>query len=338
MNAVNQPKVSVIIPNYNHAPYLRQRIETVLRQTFQDFEVILMDDCSTDESGSIISEYASDPRVRIERNEKNSGSTFKQWNKGVQLSRGKYIWLAESDDYADERLLELLVPALESEPAAKFAYCRSWWVDEEGRQRGFIDLGLSEAEPQRWAANYCSDGRDECRNYFVVCNTVPNASAVLFRKTAYAEVGGADESFRICGDWKLWAGMALKGKVVYVAQPLNYFRVHDDSVRSRDIGRGIVTQETLRVVRWILGHVKVTDSTLARVREKVSELWIPALITLTVPLGVKFTILSNATAIEPWAFRRMIRPAFIGFGLKLQILRRLSHERRLKKKIPANDH
>src|SRR5260370_20691240 len=101
IRASNMPTVSVIIPNYNHARYLRQRIESVLRQTYQDFEVILLDDCSTDDSRSILSSYAGDSRVRMEFNEVNSGSTFKQWNKGVRLARVEYVWIAESDDYAD---------------------------------------------------------------------------------------------------------------------------------------------------------------------------------------------------------------------------------------------
>src|SRR5258707_14882309 len=91
-----RPRVSVIIPNYNHARYLRKRIETVLEQTYQDFEVILLDDCSTDGSSSIIDEYRNDSRVRMGLNEKNSGSTFKQWNKGVGLAEGKNVWIAES--------------------------------------------------------------------------------------------------------------------------------------------------------------------------------------------------------------------------------------------------
>src|SRR5580658_7167935 len=110
------PKVSVIVPNYNHARFLRRRIDTILAQTFQDFELILLDDCSTDESRSILREYASAPRVRFEFNEVNSGSTFKQWNKGVRLTQGKYVWIAESDDYADIRLLERLVAVLNDEP------------------------------------------------------------------------------------------------------------------------------------------------------------------------------------------------------------------------------
>jgi glycosyltransferase involved in cell wall biosynthesis len=92
--------------------FLRRRIESVLCQTYQDFELILLDDCSSDESRSLLSEYAGDPRVRIEFNEVNSGSPFKQWNKGVRLARGQYVWIAESDDYADKRLLERLVAQL----------------------------------------------------------------------------------------------------------------------------------------------------------------------------------------------------------------------------------
>ena len=92
--------ISVIIPNYNHARYLPQQIESVLNQTFQDIEVILMDDCSPDDSRSIIAAYAaSDTRIRVVLNEHNSGSTFKQWNKSIAQARGTYVWLAESDDY-----------------------------------------------------------------------------------------------------------------------------------------------------------------------------------------------------------------------------------------------
>src|SRR5664280_853615 len=107
-----------------HARFLRRRIESVLCQTYQDFELILLDDCSSDESRSLLSEYAGDPRVRIKFNEVNSGSPFRQWNKGVGLARGEYVWIAESDDYADERMLERLLTVLEAEPEVVFAYCR----------------------------------------------------------------------------------------------------------------------------------------------------------------------------------------------------------------------
>ena len=119
------PNVSVIVPNYNHARFLRQRLDSILAQSFQDFELILLDDCSTDDSRTILKEYARGPRVRLELNEANSGSPFKQWNKGVRLAQGRYVWIAESDDYADTRFLERMVPVLEEHPIVQFVFCRS---------------------------------------------------------------------------------------------------------------------------------------------------------------------------------------------------------------------
>lgn len=254
------PKVSIVVPNYNHARFLRRRVESVLRQTFQDFEVILLDDCSTDDSRSILSKYADDPKIRIEFNEVNSGSSFKQWNKGVGLARGEYVWIAESDDYAEERFLEKLAAQLDAEPRAAFAYCRSWGVSLDDRPDGFVDPFEPGEEQHRWTADYCADGYAECRNYMVRCNTVPNASAVVFRKAVYQRVGGADESLRLCGDWKLWAAMALTGKVAYLAEPLNYFRSHDASVRTVSKQSGIYFAEKFRVRWWILDQATRSES------------------------------------------------------------------------------
>ncbi len=98
--------VTVIVPNYNHAPYLKRRIESILNQTYQDLELIILDDCSNDNSIDIIKQYQNHKKIsHIERNEKNSGSPFKQWQKGIELAKGEYIWIAESDDYADPEFL-----------------------------------------------------------------------------------------------------------------------------------------------------------------------------------------------------------------------------------------
>ena len=95
-------KVSVIIPNYRHALYLKERIDSVLEQTYRDFEVIILDDCSPDDSREIIETYRTREKIaHIVYNERNSGSTFMQWQKGFDLAQGEYIWIAESDDFAD---------------------------------------------------------------------------------------------------------------------------------------------------------------------------------------------------------------------------------------------
>jgi glycosyltransferase involved in cell wall biosynthesis len=263
------PKVSVVIPNYNHARFLRRRIESVLRQTYQDFEVILLDDCSTDESRSILSDYANDPRVTTEFNTVNSGSTFKQWNKGVRLARGEYVWIAESDDYADERLLEKLVPLLDAEPNMVLAYCKSWRVREDDQI-----IGTSpHQDEKRWRADFRADGREECRNYLIRGCTIPNASAALFRREVFVRVGGADESMVLCGDWKLWLAMTLAGKITYLAEPLNYYRFHETSVRQKSERLGVGPLEHLRVIRWILERVTPPDAVRRKLSEDAFSLW-----------------------------------------------------------------
>ena len=310
------PKVSVIIPNYNHARFLRQRIKSVLEQTYQDFEVILLDDCSTDESRSILSSYAGNPQVRIEFNEVNSGSTFKQWNKGVRLARGEYVWIAESDDYADSRLLEELVMRLDAEARAAFVYCRSWRVSPNDQPDGFIDPGIpSRNEQHRWTADYCADGHAECRNYMVICNTVPNASAVVFRKAVYERVGGADESLRLCGDWKLWAAMALTGKVAYVAEPLNYYRFHDASVRSGSKQIGADVTEGLRVWRWIEDQAARPECVLES-SDPQADFWVPAVMSMRVSPSLKLAILRHVWEADPHPIRNAVRPLLRTLRLK----------------------
>ena len=311
------PKVSVIIPNYNHAQFLRQRVDSVLGQTFQDFELILLDDYSTDESQAILREYAADPRVRMEFNEKNSGSTFKQWNKGVRLARGEYIWIAESDDYADERLLERLVTVLDAEPEVTLAYCRSWQISEDGQQNGFVELRFRFLDPHRWTADFLADGREECRTSFVCTNPVQNASAVVFRKAIYERVGGADESLRLCGDWKLWAAMAFEGKIAYLGEPLNYHRTHDKSVRSKSNRTGLDSAEALQVIRGILGQVTPTDAVWETLRWSAGMNWPWAIVSLHVPFGVKRAIWRDARAIDPDAMWRVARTAMTAVRLKL---------------------
>jgi glycosyltransferase involved in cell wall biosynthesis len=319
--------VSVIVPNYNHARFLRRRIESVLRQTYSDFEVILLDDCSTDESRSILSEYANDPRVRIEFNEKNSGSTFKQWNKGVRLARGEYVWVAESDDYADERLLQRLVSVLDEEPEVSFAFCRSWRITQDDQRNGFADWYLADLDPRRWTADFLSDGREECRHYFVSNNSVPNASAVVFRKAIYERVHGADERLRVCGDWRLWVSMAFEGKVAYVGEPLNYYREHDSNIRTNAKQSGLIAAEHLATVRWMLQRVTPTETTLERTYFWISTHWIPAVLSRRVPFGRRWKLLRDAVAIDPHAMRRLIRPAMAAVRLKVVKELRLARQR-----------
>jgi hypothetical protein len=320
------PKVSVIVPNFNYARFLRKRIETILKQTMQDYELILLDDCSTDGSQTILSEYAGEPRVKMEFNEVNSGSPFKQWNKGVRMARGEYVWIAESDDYADERFLERLTALLDSQPEAAFAYCRSWRVREDDRVDGFGDWYLELVDSERWKNDFCVDGHIQFPSYFAQSCVVANASAVVFRKSFYERIGGADESFRICGDWKVWTSMSLLGKVTFVSEPLNYFRDHGASVVHQGIQSALCVFESARVVRWILDQVTLPQDILAKVYKAQAGAWVPALMSLRLPIRTKLEILRQIRLVDPHPFRRVAHPAMLTIQRKF-----LRHWRALRR-------
>jgi glycosyltransferase involved in cell wall biosynthesis len=323
MSESSNPKVSVIVPNYNHARFLKQRLDTVLAQTFQDFELILLDDCSRDESQSILSEYSRNPRVtQIEFNKTNSGSTFKQWNKGVRLARGKYVWIAESDDYADECLLETLVSRLDADPDLAFCYCRSCKISEDNQILGFLDAYLSDLNPQKWTEDFLVDGREECQKYLVHRNTITGTSSVLFRNAVYEAVGGADESLILCGDWKTWASMAITGgRIAYVARPLNFQRFHMDSVTVTSQQFGLKADEYLQVVRWILQRVTTTHATRTKLCDDLFDIWCPNVLTSHNPASRRWRILRNATAIDRHALRKLVRPAIV--ACRATLIRRL---------------
>ncbi|MBT2558538.1 glycosyltransferase [Hymenobacter sp. ISL-91] len=228
---VDRPTVSVLVPNYNHERYLAARIDSIINQTYTDFELILMDDCSTDASRAILAQYTIDPRVQLAFNEKNSGSTFQQWKKGIALARGKYLWIAESDDYADSFFLETLVPILEKDDAIGLAYSNSIIVDDESHVTGnMIDWKREFFNSDRWERSFINDGVAEIESYLGSTCTINNASAVLFRKEALLSIGDVDTSFRYAGDWLTYLKVAMKYQIAYSSAPLNFYRNHSQNV------------------------------------------------------------------------------------------------------------
>lgn len=227
------PLVSVVIPNYNHARYLPQRIESVLHQSYQNIELILLDDCSTDNSRRVLTHYASlDETIQTVFNATNSGSPFAQWNKGVSLARGEFVWIAESDDFADRHFLERLVPLLINHPNIGLAYCQSYNVNEDGQILSSRLDWTSNLDQYRWQRNFINSGVAELQHYFLFKNTIPNASAVLMRKKVFLDAGGACASMRLNGDKMTWTRMLLVADIAYCAEHLNYFRTHQQNVRS----------------------------------------------------------------------------------------------------------
>jgi glycosyltransferase involved in cell wall biosynthesis len=266
-------KVSVIVPNYNHARYLEQRIESILNQTYQDFELIYLDDASTDDSNEVFATFAQDGRIRALFNRSNSGSPFKQWNRGIKHAHGDYIWIAESDDYADPRFLETLVPILDKYGDVGLAYCQSHQVDSQGKCFAAMHWWTDDLDSERWRRNFINSGRDECAKYLVVKNTIPNASAVLIRKSSIEVAGYADESLSLSGDWLTWIKILAKDNVAFSAQILNYFRRHDSSVREKT-SRLQYLYEEMQIFLFIKDNFVLSKELVTNKKKQLTDLWL----------------------------------------------------------------
>jgi glycosyltransferase involved in cell wall biosynthesis len=265
------PNVSVIVPNYNHARFLEKRLESIFNQTYQDFEVIFLDDASTDNSLDVFSKFADNPRIASILNAENSGSPFKQWNKGISLAQGEYIWIAESDDYAAPTLLEKLVQVLDTHKAVGLAYCQSWEVDENNTVLSNRQYWTDDLDPDRWQQDFVSNGPDECRNFLVHKNTIPNASAVLFRAEAYKNSQINNETFRLVGDWFAWAKILIGSDIAFISEPLNYYRTHAHTARKKNWQSLASMVERVTVVEYIKNTVDISPHKISQVSMSLSD-------------------------------------------------------------------
>lgn len=251
------PKVSVIVPNFNHAPYLKERIDSVLSQTYADFELILLDDCSSDRSQQIIEAYRDNPKVsHIVFNEKNSGNTFAQWKRGLALAAGDYVWIAESDDTMAPDFLERMVGLLDANPQAVMAFSGSRIIDSMGNEIPGADWDRFGSDAGKTLTFTSRDfiGRKLLRNCMVY-----NASMVLFRRSAAPAITGRHSAMRLCGDWLFWSELARKGEVIQVCEKLNGFRQHAVKVSNNAQKEGRTYTEGLPIVCDMADYLQLSS-------------------------------------------------------------------------------
>jgi hypothetical protein len=218
--------ISVIVPNYNHACYLDERLASILAQRMKPVEIIFLDDGSSDGSLEIARAWQARSPIRfaIAANATNSGSPFKQWAKGIESAAGDLVWIAESDDSSCPRFLERMAAAF-MDPDIALAYCDSEVIGPDGEilsstYRFYTD-SLSET---KWLAGYVETGPREIAEAFAIKNTIPNVSAVLFRRDALNEGLSAAEGFRYCGDWAIYVACVRGGKIAFCPRALSKHR------------------------------------------------------------------------------------------------------------------
>jgi len=257
-----RPFVSVIVPNYNHALFLEDRLGSILNQTYQNLEIILLDDHSTDGSVKILEKYKGHDKVTgLYINDKNSGNPFRQWIKGIEKAKGEWIWIAESDDVGDPELLTKLIEQIDEDTS--LCWCRSIVIDEHGAESTY--LGQKEW-PNRayWkdlkSGNQIMKGEDFIVNYLYNVNQVVNASSVIFKAEYFPlNIQETLQTFRLCGDWLIWIHIISKGNTSFVDQPLNKFRIHSGTVRFRFGGKILVFFESLIIIDTIRTLFTITS-------------------------------------------------------------------------------
>ena len=233
-----QPLVSFVLPCYKHGHFLAECVRSILCQTYENFEVLIMDDCSPDETPAIAASF-DDPRVRYIRNEVNLGH-LANYNKGIALARGEYVWLINVDDYLRRNyVLERFVDTLERNPGAAFVFCPAVQVHQGQEGAVFGRHGVMDAV-------FSSDA---FLKKLLVRNRVATPTAMV-RKTSYERMGLFEPDLPYAGDWFQWCRHALFGDVAYLAEPMVCYRFHDQnmSISHREQPLIVINDEV--AVRW----------------------------------------------------------------------------------------
>ncbi len=217
------PKVSVVIPNYNYEKYIESRLTSVFSQTYPIFEIIVLDDKSTDNSVKKIEEVLKRTNIpsKLIVNETNSGSVFKQWRRGAEVASGDLLWIAEADDLAEPTFLEKLVHQYQD--SVKLA---------DDYKDYTSDIG------DYWEEDYIIEGSDEIKRALCVKNTIPNVSGAIFRRDSFKETMDKLDSelalLKVAGDWLVYLEILAKGKIAFIHESLNSHRRHTSSVTKKN--------------------------------------------------------------------------------------------------------
>lgn len=228
-SSINQDfKISVIIPLYNHEKFIKEAIQSVLNQTYKNFELIVIDDGSRDNSLKIAQSF-NDERLRVISQE-NRGA-HNTINRGLDLATGEFLTILNSDDVYEKERLEKCIAYLLDNPDAHLVASYIKIINESGKNQG-IKKGWKNMEP--WAVpnkerSFAKD--DDFVKNLLMSNFISTTSNMVFTKKLYAEIGGM-RNLRFAHDWDFALRAAEYGKCVLIEEPLMGYRIHGNNTIS----------------------------------------------------------------------------------------------------------
>jgi glycosyltransferase involved in cell wall biosynthesis len=251
-----EPLVSVIIPTYNRADYLKLALKSVLEQTYKNIEVIVADDGSMDNTAEVVADF-NDPRVKYFY-QRNTGLPAVTRNRGLREASGEYVAFLDSDDMWQPEKLEIQVEYLRNQPDYHLAYSNAWIIDETDARKGLImDLELFK--------------EGEIFKYLVKYNFIPQLT-VLMKRKVFDEIGffNEDPTLRAVEDYEYWLRVALRHKIGFVKEPLAMYRVHSGGM-SRAANLAPAQQ---KILFSLLEDPSVPNKN--KIEERVYELYYPS--------------------------------------------------------------
>ena len=258
---MSSPAVLVLVPSYNHASFIGDRLKSILQQTSADLELLVIDDCSSDQTMEVLEGF-SDDRMHVIRREKNSGSPFSAWldaGRALEARSFDFIWIAESDDRADLHFLERGLESLRAERNANLYYCHSWYIDDCDLIIGHSINYLKQVFPNTdWSNGWYQSGADFIRSCLIRGMAIPNMSSALIRAEAFTSaLRSSFCRYKLAADWVFAIKAAGTGGVIFDPWDGNYFRHHARTSRKEtDISRMLFEHMSATRTAFLSGAVE----------------------------------------------------------------------------------
>ncbi len=252
--------MSIGIPAYNNGEYIGETIESILAQTYKNIELVIVDDNSSDNTYEVLQEFAEkDDRVKIYKNEKNLGMSG-NWNRCLELCTGEFMKLVCADDLLAENMIERELEIFEKYPEVILVDSDTKLVDLQGKSKGWY---------RRYKHSGLIEGSYVARKGFFSQDYFGAPQANTFRRSAYETVGGFSPEFHYIVDYDFFVSVAKLGKMYIIHEPLNSFRVRDDSNTGQVMGNDkektkIYVDEHYRLFKKNQQDLKLTDADIKR--------------------------------------------------------------------------
>jgi len=253
-----QPLISVCIPVFNGDNFIREALDSILNQTEKNFELLVVDNCSKDQTLNIVAEY-KDPRIRVFINEWNLG-IVPNFNRCIELAKGELIVLLPHDDVLMPTALEVFSKALVSDSEVGLAYSSYYIIDERGKK---LYLSSGDAEDKVMTG----------KEAFALLAGGNPIQCAMVRREIHALLGLWDENLRLVSDWEMWCRIALSGyKVAYFKTPQNCYRLHSSNAYKSFLRNNEFSSEIFKGMKKIYNSMS-SHSDLQKFRP-LSAKWI----------------------------------------------------------------